>query len=255
VTVTLHVVMGGASMRVRVEISTAAGEIPWECVLKPGRAVCYDLLARGAPELGRLLHEKGWGPHGMVPFGFSGPVFPGAARRRGVYAAGGRGTLELGSPLPDVVMGWSSAITGRELIDWGGIALRVHGVALAAPPDTAGSRSRFRAVTPVVMKGSGRDNNGARVTRQAWVLPGEPEYPVYLENNLRRKAETLGLAPEVTLERLTWIGPKRSFAVGDGKKPGAPVEAELSGAPEVLAAIRDWGLGQANSAGFGWVLG
>jgi len=241
-------------MRLRVEISTAAGEIPWECVLKPGRAVCYDLLARGAPELGRLLHEKGWGPHGMVPFGFSGPVFPGAARRRGVYAAGGRGMLELGSPLPDVVMGWSSAIAGRELIDWGGVALRVHGVALATPPDAAGSRSRFRAVTPVVMKGSGRGNDGARVTRKAWVLPGEPEYPVYLENNLRRKAETLGLEPEVTLEQLTWIGPKRSFAVGDGKKPGAPVEAELSGSPQVLAAIRDWGLGQANSAGFGWVL-
>jgi CRISPR-associated endoribonuclease Cas6 len=133
--------------------------------------------------------------------------------------------------------------------------LRVHGVSLAAPADIAGSRSRFRAVTPVVMKGSGRDSSGTRVSRQAWVLPGEPEYPVYLENNLRRKAETLGLAPEVTLEQLTWVGPKRSFSVGDGKKPGAPVEAELSGSPEVLAAIRDWGLGQANSAGFGWVLG
>ena len=35
-------------MRLRVEISTAAGEVPWECVLKPGRAVCYDLLAQGA---------------------------------------------------------------------------------------------------------------------------------------------------------------------------------------------------------------
>ena len=241
-------------MRLRVEISTAAGEIPWDRVLRPGRAVCYDLLARGAPELGRVLHEKGWGPHGMVPFGFSGPVFPRAPRRRGAYATGGRGLLELGSPLPDVVMGWSLALAGREVIDWGGVALRVHGVDLVAPVGAGVSRSRFRAVTPVVMKGSGRDGSGARTTRQAWLLPGEPEYPVFLENNLRRKAETLGLAPEVTLERLAWIGPKRSFAVGDGKKPGAPVEAELSGSPEVLGAIRDWGLGQANAAGFGWVL-
>jgi CRISPR-associated endoribonuclease Cas6 len=240
-------------MRLRVAISTAAGEIPWERVLKPGRAVCYDLLAVGAPDLGRVLHEKGWGPHGMVPFGFSGPVFPAAARRRGVYAAGGRGVLELGSPLPDVVMGWSLALAGREIIDWGGVALRVHGVDLV-PPDAGRSRARFRTVTPAVMKGSGRDSNGARTTRQAWLLPGEPEYPVFLENNLRRKAETLGLAPEVTLEQLTWVGPKRSFTVGDGKKPGAAVEAELSGSVEVLAAIRDWGLGQANSAGFGWVL-
>lgn len=131
--------------------------------------------------------------------------------------------------------------------------MRVHGVTVTPPPGAAGPRSRFRAVTPVVMKGSGRDDSGARTTRQAWVLPGEPEYPVFLENNLRRKAETLGLEPDVSLEQVTWVGPKRSFAVGDGKKPGAPVEAELSGAPEVLAAIRDWGLGQANSAGFGWV--
>ena len=109
-------------------------EIPWEWVLKPGRAVCYDLLAQGAPELGRLLHEKGWGPYGMVPFGFSGPVFPAAPRRRGVYAAGGRGVLELGSPLPDVVMGWSSALAGREVIDWGGVAVRVLACACALEP-------------------------------------------------------------------------------------------------------------------------
>ena len=55
------------------------------------------------------------------------------------------------------------------------------------------------------------------------------------------------------LDAITWVGPKRSFAVADGLKPGAPVEAELRGAPETLRAIWSWGLGQANSAGFGWV--
>lgn len=242
-------------MRLRVAISTAAGEIPWDQVLKPGRAVCYGLLAHSAPDLGRILHEKGWGPHRMAPFGFSGPVFPGAVRRRGAFTARGRGVLELGSPLPEVVMAWSSALSGRELLDWGGVALRVHDVSLAAVPVTAAPRARFRAVTPVVMKGHGRDQAGTRVTRQAWLLPGEPDYPVCLERNLQRKAETLGLDPDVTLEDITWAGPKRSFAVGDGKKPGAAVEVELSGSAPVLAAIRDWGLGQANSAGFGWVLG
>jgi CRISPR-associated endoribonuclease Cas6 len=241
-------------MRLRVEISTGAGEIPWDGVLKPGRAVCYGLLARGAPELASVLHEKGWGPHGMVPFGFSGPVFPSAPRRHGVYAVRGRGVLELGSPLPDIVLGWSAALAGRELIDWGGVALRVHGIAVAEPDGTAGARARFRTVTPVVLKGPGRDESGERTTRQAWVLPGEPEFGACLEHNLRRKAETLGLDPDVTLERVTWVGPKRSFAVSKGKKPGAPVEVELSGPAELLAAIRDWGLGQANAAGFGWVL-
>ena len=82
-------------MRLRVGISTAACEIPWDCVLRPGRGVCYSLLAVGAPELGEMLHEKGWGPYGMVPFGFSGPVFPAAPRRRGVYTAEGWGGWSL----------------------------------------------------------------------------------------------------------------------------------------------------------------
>jgi CRISPR-associated endoribonuclease Cas6 len=84
-------------------------------------------------------------------------------------------------------------------------------------------------------------------------MPTDPEFPVYLTGNLRRKAETLGLDPEVALERITWIGTKRSFAVGDGMKTGAAVEVELRAAPETLQAVWSWGLGQANSAGFGWV--
>jgi CRISPR-associated endoribonuclease Cas6 len=242
-------------MRLRIEVSTAAREIPWESVLKPGRAVCYGLLAKSAPELGRQLHEKGWGAHGMTPFGYSAPVFPSAPRRRGVYAVTGRGWVELGSPLPEVVAGWSVALAGSDLIDWGGVALRVHGISLVELPEVLEGRVRLRSRTPVVMKGSGRDDSGARAARQAWVLPTEPEFPAFFEGNLRRKAETLGLDPQVQLEQITWVGPKRSFAVGEGLKPGAAVEVELTGAPEVLTAIRDWGLGQANSAGFGWVTG
>ena len=54
---------------------------------------------------------------------------------------------------------------------------------------------------------------GTRVNRQAWVLPAEPEFPQYFVGNLRRKAETLGLNPDIDLDAITWIGPKRSFAV------------------------------------------
>jgi CRISPR-associated endoribonuclease Cas6 len=91
-----------------------------------------------------------------------------------------------------------------------------------------------------------------------WRLPGEPEWDVYVQNNLRRKAETLGLDAEVTLERVGWTGPKRSFAVagaagGGGKKPGACVEVTVSGPPQTLSAIADWGIGQANAAGMGWI--
>lgn len=102
----------------------------------------------------------------------------------------------------------------------------------------------MRTPTPVVIKGSGRDGDGVRRTRQAWVLPSEPEFPEYFAGNLRRKAHTLGLDPDVELDAITWVGPKRSFAVSGGLKPGAPVEAELRGAPETLRAIWSWAWGR-----------
>jgi len=233
-------------MRLRLEVTTAAREVPWASVLAPGRAIAYELLAGTAPGLGAGLHEAGWGPYGMVPIGHGAPVFPGARPTRGIYAAGGPGVVEFGSPLPEVVEAWARALRGRELLDWGGVALRL------APAFAAGI-ARMRSQTPVVLKGSGRDDDGVRTTRQAWLLPHEPEYPAYFAQNLRRKAETLGLPPDVELEAITWVGARRSFAVGDGAKPGAPVEVDLRGDPVTLQAIWGWGLGQANPAGFGWV--
>lgn len=240
-------------MRLRIEVTTSALELPWVAVLRPGRSLAYDLLARGAPELGAQIHDHGVGPYGMVPFGYGAPVFPRAPRQRGRYAAGGTGFLELGSPVAEVVEAWASGLASHQMIDWGGVALRLRNVVPVDPPEFAVGRARMRTVTPVVVKGSGRDDDGVRVTRQAWVLPGEPEFGAYFAGNLRRKAESLGLDPEVQLDAVTWVGPKRSFAVSGGLKPGAPVEVELSGPPETLRAIWSWGLGQANAAGFGWV--
>lgn len=240
-------------MRLRVEVSTSATELPWANVLAPGRGLVYDLLSRGARELGQRLHDGGWGRHRMAPFGYSPPVFPAARRERGRYAVGGRGVIEFGSPVTEIVEAWAMGFRQRELIDWGGVALRVAGVTVIDPPDFAGGVARMRTTTPVVMKGDGRDASGTRVTRQAWLLPTEATFDAYFAQNLRRKMETLGLAARVSLEALTWVGPKRSFSVGKGLKPGAPVEAELRGDPEGLRAVWSWGLGQANSAGFGWV--
>jgi CRISPR-associated endoribonuclease Cas6 len=241
-------------MRLRLEIMTSATELPWHAVLAPGRGIAYDLLVRTEPDLASRLHEAGWGPYGMVPIGHSAPKFPAAKRRRGVYAVGGRGVVEFGSPLPEVVEAWARALQGREVLDWGGVALRLAGLSVLEPPEFASGQARLRSQTPVVMKGSGRDATGVRTTRQAWLLPYEPEFAAYFAQNLRRKAETVGLAPEVQLDAITWVGAERSFAVREGAKPGAPVEVDLYGDPAALRAIWSWGLGQANAAGFGWVL-
>ncbi|WP_214104946.1 CRISPR-associated endoribonuclease Cas6 [Acrocarpospora catenulata] len=240
-------------MRLRIEVTTGASELAWAKVLAPGRALAYDLLAREAPELGQRLHAQGAGPYGMVPLGYGAPVFPQAVRRRGAYAVGGRGWVELGSPLFEVMAAFTQGIKQRELLDWGGAAFRVLQVRVVEPPAYASGRGRFRTSTPVVMKGAGQDQSGQRTTRQAWLLPTDREFPVFFQRNLRRKAESLGLDPDVSLTEISWVGAKRSFAVAQGAKPGAPIEVELAGPPETLQAIWSWGLGQANAAGFGWV--
>jgi CRISPR-associated endoribonuclease Cas6 len=240
-------------MRLRVEVVTTATEVPWPQVLAPGRGLAYDFLGRVAPELGRQLHSAGWGPHGMVPFGHSAPIFPKAPRQRGKYAAGGRGFLEFGSPLTEVVDAWAAALRQREILDWGGVALRITSIVAVEPPPYESGYARMRTSTPVVMKGDGRLPDGSRGTRQAWLLPTETEFASYFQRNLQRKLETLGIDGEVSLEGIPWVGAKRSFGVGGGLKPGAPLEAELRGDPTALRALWSWGLGQANSAGFGWV--
>lgn len=242
-------------MRLRVAVRTTATSLPWENVLRPGRGLVYELLSRGAPEIGGQLHERGWGETGMTPFGYSAPTFPSARRGRGRYSVGGTGTVEFGSPVPQVIEGVAKGLAGQPVLDWGGTALRVEAVDVLPPPDFSSGQAVLRTSTPVVMKGSGHNEHGERTTRQAWVLPTEPEFPAYFEANLRRKAMTLDLDPDVSVQAITWVGPKRSFMVGKGKKPGAAVEAEIHGAPETLRCIWSWGLGQANSAGFGWVIG
>jgi CRISPR-associated endoribonuclease Cas6 len=245
-------------MRLRVSFHTGARELEWDQVLSPGRALAYMLLQRSAPELGATLHATGYGVHGMVPFGYSAPVFPAARRRPRVYATDGPGVVEFGSPLPEVIEAWVRALRDMPVIAWGSTAFIVDKVEVVDPPDFSAGVVTFRTSTPVVMKSSGRDPAGVRSTRQAWCLPGEPEWDVYVQGNLRRKAETLSLDPSVSLESVTWVGAKRSFAVGasggpGGKKPGCPVEVRVSGAADTLRAIHSWGLGQANSAGLGWI--
>lgn len=240
-------------MRIRLRIATSAREIPWDEVQRPGRGLLYGLLSEAEPELGAELHRSGLPPFGMVPFGYGAPVFPSAPRRRGVYAAGGLGWWEFGSPMPKVIEAFAKAIASKALFDWGGVAFRIEGVDLIAPPDFATGRAVFRTATPVTMKGSGRSEDGTRTTRQAWLLPTDAEFPAYFAENLRRKALTLELGEDIHLDAITWVGPKRSFAVKNGKKVGAAVQVQLSGDPAILRALWSWGLGQANAAGYGWV--
>ncbi|MER6609857.1 CRISPR-associated endoribonuclease Cas6 [Streptomyces sp. NPDC000927] len=253
----------GVEVRLRVHVKTRAPEIPWDQVIAPGRGIVYSALSRQAPQLGAKVHETGWGPHRIAPFGYSAPEFPTVKRVRGTYVAGGAGTVEFGSPVEEIIEALAKDFAVIPILDWGGVALNIEAVTRLAPPAFASGRGRFRTVSPIAIKSElTRAPDGSR-SGGGWVLPGEVGFDVALSHSLRRKAETFGYGP-VTLEAITWIGPQRSFSVVGhgsgasspvrwGKKTGAPVEIEVSGPPAALQALWSCGIGGATSAGFGWV--
>ncbi|MFG3116741.1 CRISPR-associated endoribonuclease Cas6 [Streptomyces sp. NPDC048197] len=251
-------------MRLRVHISTRAHEIPWDNVIAPGRGIIYSALKRQAPQLGATIHAQGWGPHKMAPFGHSAPEFPRPQRVRGAYVAGGTGTLEFGSPLPELIDALERDLQMIPILDWGGIALNVEHVTRIAPPAFGAGRTRLRTTNPVTIKAEAARAPDGELIRGRWLLPGDPGFDVALGHSLRRRCETFGHG-SVQLQGITWIGPKRSFSVVGhgsdsptnvkrGKKTGAPVEVDLSGTPSALQALWSTGIGGATSAGFGWVI-
>ncbi|AQU67412.1 hypothetical protein BBN63_15335 [Streptomyces niveus] len=250
-------------MRLRVHVRTRAREIPWDQVIAPGRGIVYSALTRQAPQLGSKVHDSGWGPHRIAPFGYGAPEFRVPRRERGAYVAGGPGTVEFGSPVGEIVEALAKDFAMIPILDWGGVALNIEAVARLEPPAFASGRGRFRTVSPVAIKSELTREPEVSRSGGVWILPGEAGFDVALSHSLRRKAETFGYGP-VTLEAITWIGRQRSFSVVGhgsdasgpvhwGKKTGAPVEIEVSGPPAALQALWSCGIGGATSAGFGWV--
>lgn len=238
-------------MRVMVEVATAATELDWRRVHAPGRGIFYGLLSRAAPLLAAVLHDKGWGPYRMVPIGYGAPLFPYAGRRKGKYAVGGPGLVEFGSPVEPIAEALAEEVSRQRCLNWGGVEFHITRVGVLDPPSFSDGRARMKTRTPVLMKG--RDESGQRPTREGWLLPNEPGFSENFVRNLTRKAETLGFDPDIQLTSILGVGPKRSFSVGRGAKPGATIDVELQGDSDVLRALWSWGLGQSNSAGFGWI--
>ncbi|ASO21529.1 CRISPR-associated endoribonuclease Cas6 [Actinoalloteichus hoggarensis] len=243
-------------MRIRLHLSTQATHIPWDQLLRPGRGLIYRLLRETAPELGARLHES----TRPMPAGHGAPVFPKARRVPRRYAAGGPGHLELGSPIPGLAESWHQALTRTDTLDWGGTALRLHDAELLPPPDFTAGTAEFQTETPVALRRLPSpdrpptpEGEPVRLPPLPDLLPYEEGFAEALTANLRRKLDTLGLDPDITIDEITPTGPKRAFTVGDGRQTGATANVRLHGAPTALRALWSWGLGRGNAAGFGWI--
>jgi CRISPR-associated endoribonuclease Cas6 len=230
-------------VRIVLQLQASPGRLAWEEVLTPGRGLVYGALAGYSPQLGRELHDVGYGPHRLRPFAFCPPTFPSARRVARAYAIGGTGSVAFGSPLLVVAEAVAKAVAGRRVLHWGSAALEVRAVAAVDPPQFSTGQAEWHTATPVVVKGGHPDR---------FLLPNDPGWLDGLLGNLQRKAATLGLDDAVEVE-LLWVGARRLFRVDGSARIGAPVGVRVLAASETLAAIWSWGLGQANAAGFGWI--
>jgi CRISPR-associated endoribonuclease Cas6 len=212
----------------------------WRDVHGPARAVVYRLLGERDPGLASALHDSGWRGSTLRPVGVSPPMFVGAARRAGTYTTSARGSVWLGSPVPEIARALLTAVEGRQELQWGAVALSVQGVQLEWAAHESG-QAEFTSVSPVLIKHENR-----------FLLPEDTGYLDRLVHNLRHKADVLGLPNEITAEILE-AGPRRRFEVSGGRRIGACVRLRLTAAPALLDALYEWGLGLATIQGFGWV--
>lgn len=230
-------------MRIVLQLRASAGRLAWEEVLTPGRGLVYGALAAHSPELGRRLHDVGYGPHHLRPFAFCPPTFPSAARVARAYSVGGAGWVAFGSPLLVVAEAIAKAVAGRQVLRWGSTPLEIRSVVAVDPPRFITGQAEWHTATPVIVKGDYPDR---------FLLPQDVGWLDGLRGNLQRKAATLGLDDAVEVE-LLWVGARRLFRVDGSARIGALVTMRVLAAPDTLGAIWSWGLGQANSAGFGWI--
>lgn len=227
--------------RVRVDVSAAEPTMEWRDVHGPARPVLYGLIRTQDPDAAQELHDKGWDGTSLRPVGVSPPLFAGAVQRHGVYTTSGSGSVWFGSPVPRIAAALVRALAGVQGLRWGRVHLVVHGTHLELAPDHSSGQADFLTVSPVLVKQESR-----------FLLPGDDGYVGRLTENLRHKADVLGLPSEVTVEVLS-AGPRRVFDVAGAKRVGANVRLRVTATPMLLDALYDWGLGLNTVQGFGWV--
>lgn len=238
-------------MRIIADITAPRdAELAWDDIHKPGQRIVYEALRAHDPELGAALHEHGWGTYGLVPFGFQPPVFPAGKRQPKRYPTGGPGTIGFATPLPRVAAALARTIQAGQVLGWGGLDITVAAVRADDASYGAG-KAIWRTTTPVIVKGRGKPRPG-KSSQPNFLLPQDPEWGTYLVSNLERKAATFELPDDIDVKVLDH-GPRRLFRVGKNARIGVTATVEVHAAPDTLRLIHDWGLGQGNSAGFGWV--
>lgn len=229
-------------MRFRVDVSTEAEQIAWPDVYGPARGVLYGLLHGQDEELATELHDRGWAGTPIKPLGISPPIFQNKVRRKGVWGTSGAGAVWFGSPVPRIASCLLAGLAERTEIRWGATRLTVRGVRLETPPVSyQAGVAEFLTLSPILIKHENR-----------FLLPDDAGYLERLTQNLRHRADALGLPNEVAIEVLA-AGPRRRDDVQGKMRIGATARLRIQAAPELLQAFYEGGIGLNCVQGFGWL--
>lgn len=238
-------------MRIRITIRAEHTVLPWHELLEPGRNVLYNTLKNVNPQLSQQLHERGIDDKGRTPLAYSPLHFPTAQRKRGEYRIGGTGHWDIASPDPTVIQSLAAGFALTSHIQWGSTPLELVSLSPLDPPNDQ-EETTFRATSPITLK-----RPHAPQDEPLWLLPGDPPWTAALTNGLQNKAAALELPTGVQVRDVPHVGPQRRIVIktheaGHSHAIGATATVTLTGHPETLTALRDWGLGHNNSSGFGW---
>lgn len=233
---------GAHLVRFYIDVAAQEKELPWRHLHGAAHAVVYSLIREQDPAAAQALHDHGWQASSLRPVGVSPPVFTDAPRKRGSYMLSQNGRIWFGSPVSTLAGFLLASVAGRTELRWGTVTLTVKGVQLE--PTGSGDESEVVLDTrsPVLVKRS--------VDR--FLLPEDDGYVEALRQNIRHKADLLGLPGESEVDVLE-AGPRRRYEVSGGLRIGATVKLRCAADPRLLIALREWGLGLGNIQGFGWV--
>lgn len=266
-------------MRVRVRLNVAKnGSLSFDALHAPGRAMAYAAVGSklGADRKAEL-HEGGEALYHLRPFGFGPPTFPIAKRVKGRWAVGGDGFWEIGSPHHDLVWAFATWLKEQRTITWAGVSMDVVGIEAPTVPEYPEGFGSFTTVSPTVVKDAATAGSAARreardegdprrylnpyrdghgrddgTVDERAVRAERVAFEDGLNRNARKKTETLGLESDLRLSVIEVIS-SHTRRIGDGVRVGARIVVDAVGAPEALVMLWAWGLGESNSAGFGWI--
>lgn len=162
--------------------------------------------------------------------------------------------FSVASPSTDLIEALAEGFLKAPVLHLAGASLELDKLSVSKAPDLSRGRMLCRALSPVTVYSTVMTADGKKKTY--YYHPAEREFRMQVENNLRKKAQALGITDyssrAIRLESVRTRARDQKVVFYDRTViKGWMGNFELSGDPEMLTLALDAGIGAKNSQGFG----